>query len=91
MQPANSACPAVNHGVALFRTGDLGGAEAAFLRASALAPSDPRPFQALALTRATRGNRVGAASAMERYLENGGTDRDAARRFVAQMRGAPSP
>jgi Flp pilus assembly protein TadD len=87
LDPADAAT-AVNHAVALFRTRNLAAAEREFVRASRLDPADPRPLDGLALTRAERGDRVGAAEAMERYLAVGGTDRDAARRFIDKMRGA---
>jgi Flp pilus assembly protein TadD len=78
---------AVNHAVALFRTGRFSDAAAEFARASRLAPSDPRPFEGIALTRAELGDRAGAAAAMEEYLASGGNDRDQARRFIDEMRG----
>jgi Tfp pilus assembly protein PilF len=86
LDPADAAT-AVNHAVALFRTRNLAAAEREFVRASRLDPADPRPLDGLALTRAERGDRAGAAEAMERYLAVGGTDRDAARRFIDKMRG----
>jgi tetratricopeptide (TPR) repeat protein len=78
---------AVNHAVALFRTGRLEAAAREFERASALAPSDPRPLEGVALARGELGDRAGAADAMEGYLAAGGTDRDAAHRFIDAMRG----
>jgi len=90
LDPAD-ATTAVNLAVALFRTKDLAAAEREFVRAARLDPSDPRPLDGLALTRAERGNRVGAAEAMERYLAVGGTDRDSARRFIDKMRGPAKP
>jgi hypothetical protein len=38
-----------------------------------------------------RGDRAGAADAMEKYLAAGGADRDAAKRFIDAMRGTPKP
>ncbi len=86
-----SSIVALNHGVALFRTRDLDDARKEFARAARLAESDPAPHEALALTLAELGDREGAALAMERYLATGGADRDAARSFVAEMRGAVTP
>lgn len=82
---------ALNHAVALYRTHDLDGARREFERAARLAESDPAPYEGLALTLAESGDREGAAVAMERYIAAGGTDRDAARSFVAEMRGAARP
>jgi len=82
---------AVNYALSLFRMKNLTAAEAEFVRAAGLDPTDPRAFDGLALTRAERGDRAGAAEAMERYLAVGGGDRDAARRFIEEMRGAAKP
>jgi len=82
---------AVNYAVALFRNGRLQAAANEFERASRLAPSDPRPFEGIALARGELGDREGAATAMERYLAAGGTDRDAARRFIDSMRAPAKP
>lgn len=78
---------ALNHAVALFRLGKTEAAAREFARAAKLTPSDPRPFEGIALARAELGQRDAAAEAMESYLANGGTDRDAARRFIDEMRG----
>lgn len=77
---------ALNHAVALYRGHDLDDAVREFERAAALAPGDPRPFEGLALAQAERGDKSDAADAMERYVVNGGADRDGARRFIDEMR-----
>lgn len=87
----NDEATAVNYALSLFRTKDLSAAETEFVRATRLDPSDPRAFNGLALTRAERDDRAGAADAMEKYLAVGGADRDAARRFIDEMRGAGKP
>ena len=82
---------AINRGVALFRTREHAAARQQFERASLLAPLDPRPLQALALTLADEGRRKDAAIAMERYLAAGGPERDDAKRFIEEMRGPAKP
>jgi Flp pilus assembly protein TadD len=85
------AVVAANHAVALFRTGRLDAAAREFGRAAELAPSDPRPLAGMALARSELGDRAGAAEAMEGYLAKGGSDRDAARRFIDAMRAPEKP
>lgn len=79
-------------GVARYRNRDAQGAVDAFERAVAadgVRGGDPRTLEALALTLAAQGRREAAADAMERYVAAGGADRDGARVFIAEMRGAP--